>query len=159
MKSGIRVLFLSRRGRSCWFPFRERYLLVSLSGQVLLVSLSGKNALCGTEPTTYDSWNPMEFAMTTRTNRLASTLVLLSALLFAGTAFGASMASAQNRSEVVDPFSAEPTTPHTELLDPFADAPRRAALTPRTTDLLDPFASTARRAARYLAELLDPWLD
>ena len=100
--------------------------------------------------------------MTTRTTRLTSTSVLLSALLFVGVAFDASMASAQTRSEVVDPFSAEPTTPHTELLDPFTDVappPRHAALAPRTTDLLDPFASTARRAARYLAELLDPWSD
>lgn len=100
--------------------------------------------------------------MSTCTNRLASTSVLLSALLFAGVAFDASMASAQSRSEVIDPFSAEPTTPHTELLDPFADAtppPLHAALAPRTTDLLDPFASTARRAVHYLAELLDPWSD
>ena len=103
--------------------------------------------------------------MTSRTNRFAHISMFLSAALVVGMALEATTASAQSRSEVMDPYSAAPTTSHTELLDPFADAPppvRREPATEapaRATALLDPFATTARRAARYLVELLDPWSD
>ena len=96
-------------------------------------------------------------------NRLSSGWMVVSAFLFvAFIAFDATPASAQSRSEVVDPFSNAPRASRTELLDPFVDAPRRArsaGTAPRTTDLLDPFAATARCAAHYVAELLDPWSD
>lgn len=103
--------------------------------------------------------------MTSRNHRLAPISTFLSAALVVGMALGATTASAQSRSEVVDPYSATPTTPHSELLDPFTDAPPPVRREPtaeaprRATALLDPFATTARRAARYLAELLDPWSD
>ena len=106
---------------------------------------------------------PMEAAMNRSTQRIAPNWVfaLVLSLSVLGVLMQASSASAQARGEVIDPFTAEPTASHSELLDPFADTPRtrRTAATPRTQDLLDPFSTTARRVVHYLAELLDPWSD